>query len=150
MSCRSVKHSFHYWSFPLLEIDWVEEYPVKLVTILFVKEVWVVLCIINHNLLSFEKLSRLPKAKYMVLEMRMALLENVNVWSESKDNCVSICTVLIKRQFAWAVTLLSRRVCGAPMTGRWVSRMHLQEEPWAVQEPHLFILMPIIAPWTHS
>lgn len=56
------------------------------------------LCIINRNLLSFEKLSRLPKAKYMVLEMRMALLENVNVWSESKDNCVSICTVLIKRQ----------------------------------------------------
>lgn len=39
------------------------------------------LCIINHNLLSFEKLSHLPKAKCMVLEMRMALLENVNVRS---------------------------------------------------------------------
>lgn len=57
------------------------------------------LCIINNNLLSFEKLSCLPKAKYMVIEMTVAVLGNGNVWRESKDNCISIGTALIKRQF---------------------------------------------------
>lgn len=77
--------------FPLPELDYVLEYPVKLVTVLFLKEAWVVLCIINNNILSYEKLSHLPKAQYVVIEMRMALLENVkvNVWSKFKDSCIS-------------------------------------------------------------
>lgn len=48
------------------------------------------------------------------------------------------------------LSLLSQGVCGAAMTGRWVSRMNLQEKSWAVLEPHLLVLMPIIAHYTHS
>lgn len=42
----------------------------------------------NKKLFSYEKLSRLHKVKYIVVELKMTPLENVkvNLWAESEDN----------------------------------------------------------------
>lgn len=55
----------------------------------------------------------------------------------------------LKGSLGELLSLLCQGVCGAAMTGRWASRMHLEKEPWN-QEPHLLVLMLIVAHYTQS